>query len=420
MQVGYRPGRDDFAVRYAYDRRVDGGADPVTTHGLGLRWERQWTPRLSTAFDYARSWTVQRQSLATADLLGVTLGVRDVGVPGLNLSAGYRLQAPQDLGSGDLTHAVRLGVSYDVRRAFATPEAVVNLFGGRVGGEVRGTLYRDLNLSGTRDPDEPPLAGVTVEIGGARGVSGAQGQYQVRAPVGEHALSFLAGLPATVEALDPAAVRVTENGRAERDVAFAPVTAIEALVFHDVNRSGTLDPGEDPLPYTGVVLGGPVPRQAQAAARGTARLGGLPAGEYSLALDPARLPEGFTPTQPPQAVTLRPGERPAPLTLGAALPPREAVTTYTAGALAVFGRLLPGTAAPGTRVQVQLQTQGARDLRVEAFGQVLTPALEQGRAEVSLTVPAGTPPGSYDVVVTVSGEGGRRTTTLKLVVVAAR
>ncbi|MDL2345518.1 hypothetical protein QOL99_15370, partial [Deinococcus sp. MIMF12] len=82
--------------------------------------------------------------------------------------------------------------------------------------------------------------------------------------------------------------------------------------------------------------------------------------------------------------------------------------------------LSPGTAAPGTRVQLQVQTQGAREVRVEAFGQVLTPALEQGRAEVLLTVPAATPPGSHDVVVTVSGEGGSRTTTLKLVVVAAR
>ncbi|WP_104992337.1 hypothetical protein [Deinococcus sp. NW-56] len=420
LQVDYRPGRDDFAVRYVFERRVEGGADPLTTHGLGLRWERQWTPRLSTAFDYARTWTVQPQSLATADLLGVTLGVRDVGVSGLNLSAGYRLQAPQGLGSGNLTHGVRLGVSYDFRRAFATPDAVVNLFGGRIGGEVQGTLYRDVNLNGTRDPDEPPLAGVTVEIGGARGVSDAQGNYRVRAPVGDHALTFPAGLPATVEALETAGVKVTENGRAERNVAFAPVTALEALVFHDANRNGAVDPGEEPLPYLGVVLSGPVSRQSQADARGTARLGGLPAGQYTLALDPARLPEGYTPTQPAQAITLQPGERPAPLTLGAALPPREAVTTYTAGTLAVFGRLSPGTAAAGTRVRVQVQTQAARELRIEAFGQVLTPALDQGRAEAAFTVPAETAPGSYDVVVTVSGEGGSRTTALKLVVVAPR
>ncbi|MCP2015232.1 hypothetical protein L1280_002393 [Deinococcus sp. HSC-46F16] len=417
VQVDYRPGADDFAVRYVFERRAEGGADPVTTHGLGLRWERAWSPRLSTALDYGRTWTVQPQSLATADLLGISLGLRDVGVGGLNLSAGYRLQAPQGLGSGHLTHTVRLGVSYDFSRALATPQAVMNLFGGRIGGEVQGTLYRDLNLSGTRDPDEPPLAGVTVEIGGARSVSDAQGHYRVRAPVGEHALSFPAGLPATVEALETAGVKVTENGRAERDVAFAPVTALEALVFHDVNRNGAADPGEDPLPYLGVVLSGPVSRQSQADARGTARLGGLPAGRYSVALDPARLPEGFTPTQSAQSVTLQPGERPPALVLGAALPPREAVTTYTAGALAVFGRLSPGTAAAGTRVQVQVQTQGARGLRVEAFGQVLTPALTQGRAEAALAVPAGTAPGTYDIVVTVSGEGASRSTTLKLVVV---
>ncbi|WP_152550523.1 SdrD B-like domain-containing protein [Deinococcus sp. RL] len=416
-QLDYRPGADAFAVRFTLNRLSEGGAAPVTTTGLGLRWERQWTPRLTSAFEYGRTWTVQPQSVVTADLVGVTVGVRDLGLQGLNLSGSYRLEAPQGLGGGDLRHAVRLGVSYDLRRTFATPEAVVNFFGGRVGGEVTGVLYRDLDLNGQRGPDEPPLAGVTVEIGGARGVSDAAGRYRVRAPVGEHELKFPAGLPATVEALAVTRVKVTENGRLEENVAFAPVTRLEAVIFHDANRNGTQDPGENPLPYVGVVLSGPVSRQSQSDARGTVRLGGLPAGEYTLALDPTRLPEGYTPTGAAQTLALRPGEPvPAPA-LGAALPPREAVTTFVTGALAVFGRLTPSTASPGATLTVQVQTQNARSLRVEAFGQVLTPPLgAEGRTEVPLAVPPATPPGTYDVVVTAVGEGTSRSTTLKLVV----
>lgn len=415
-----------FAALYSFERRsgavpgapVGSPQDPSTTQTLGLSWERAWTDRIDTRLDFnhAEIWTGTERR--RPDQAALTFGIRDVALPGINVSAGYRVIAPNGLLAGALTQGVRVGVSYDFNRVIATPDFLVNAFGGRRGGEVRGVLYRDTNLNGKRDDGEAGLPGVTVRVGTATGVSDAQGRYSVRAPVGGFPLTFPTGLPATVEALSPQDVTVIENGRVEQDVAFAPVGNLEVLVFDDTNRNGTQDPGELPIPYAGVSLSGPAVRAVQADSRGYARLATLPPGVYTVALNPASLPEDYVPTSEAQRAELKLGERLPALTLGAARPPREAVTTYTGGSLAVLGRLSSGPSAPGDKVELTVQTQGARTLSVEVLGQTLSPALEGNRASLEFTVPAGTAPGTYDVKVTATGEGGSKVLILKLLVVA--
>ncbi|QLG13011.1 hypothetical protein HLB42_18970 (plasmid) [Deinococcus sp. D7000] len=415
-----------FAALYSFERRsglgtgapVGTAQDPATTQTLGLSWERTWTDRISSRLDFnhAEIWTSTGRR--RPDQAALTVGIRDVGLPGINVSAGYRVIAPNGLLTGSLTQGVRVGVSYNFNRVIATPDFLVNAFGGRRGGEVRGVLYRDTNLNGKRDDGEAGLSGVTVQVGGASAVSDAQGRYSVRAPVGGFPLTFPAGLPATVEALNPPDVTVIENGRVEQDVAFAPVGNLEVLVFDDTNRNGTPDPGELPIPYAGVSLSGPAVRAVQADSRGYARLGTLPPGVYTVALNPASLPEDYVPTTEVQRTELKIGERLPALALGAARPPRQAVTTYTGGALAVLGRLSSGPSAPGDKVELTVQTQGARTLSVEVLGQTLSPVLESNRASLEFTVPAGTAPGTYDVKVTATGDGGSKVLILKLLVVA--
>ncbi|MBB6015416.1 hypothetical protein [Deinococcus radiopugnans] len=415
-----------FAALYSFERRsgavqgapVGSPQDPSITQTLGLSWERAWTDRIDTRLDFnhAEIWTgTERRRPEQAAL---TFGVRDVGLPGISVSAGYRVIAPNSLLAGSLTQGVRVGVSYDFNRVIATPDFLVKTFGGRRGGEVRGMLYRDTNLNGKRDDGEAGLSGVTVRVDTATAVSDAQGRYSVRAPVGGFPLTFPSGLPATVEALDPPNVTVIENGRVEQDVAFAPVGNLEVLVFDDTNRNGTPDPGELPIPYAGVSLSGPAVRAVQADSRGYARLGTLPPGVYTVALNPASLPEDYVPTTEVQRTELKIGERLPALALGAARPPRQAVTTYTGGALAVLGRLSSGPSAPGDKVELTVQTQGARTLSVEVLGQTLSPVLESNRASLEFTVPAGTAPGTYDVKVTATGDGGSKVLILKLLVVA--
>ncbi|EYB69202.1 hypothetical protein DEIPH_ctg011orf0194 [Deinococcus phoenicis] len=415
-----------FAALYSYERRSGqalgagglGAGSVGVTHTLGLTWERTWTDRLSSRLDYSHAVLLTGEQRRSPDQLALTFSVQDVLLPGLKVSAGYRVFAPNGLLAGSLTQGVRVGVSYDFSRVVATPDFLVDTFGGRKGGEVRGLLYRDSNLNGRRDEGEPGLPGVTVRVGTASGVSDAQGRYSVRAPVGGYSLAFPAGLPATLEALEAPAVQVTENGRTDLNVAFSPVVNLEVLVFQDTNRNGTPDPGEAPIPYAGVALSGPVVRAVQADGRGYVRLGTLPPGSYMLALNPANLPEDYTPTGEAQRIELRAGERPPAVSLGAALPPRQAVTTYTGGALAVLGRLSPSTSAPGDPVQLTVQAQGARSLSVEVLGQTFTPALDGNRATLEFTVPAGTAPGTYDVNVSATGDGGNKTFTLKLLVIA--
>ena len=416
-----------FAALYSFERRsgpvpgtpAGSPQNPSTTQTLGLSWERAWTDRINTRLDinHAEIWTGTERR--RPDQAALTIGIRDVGLPGINVNTGYRVIAPNGLLAGSLTQGVRLGVSYDFNRVIATPDFLINAFGGRRGGEVRGVLYRDTNLNGKQDDGESGLPGVTVRVGSASTVSDVQGRYSVRAPLGRFPLTFPEGLPATVEALNPPEVVVAENSRSEQNVAFAPVGNLEVLVFDDTNRNGTPDPGEPPIPYGGVSLSGPAVRTVQADSRGYARLGTLPPGTYTVALNPASLPEDYIPTTEAKRAELTIGERLPPLALGAAMPPRQAVTTYTGGTLAVLGRLSSGPSTPGGKVVLTVQTQGARAVSVEVLGQTLNPALEGNRASLEFTVPTGTAPGSYDVKVTATGDGGSKVLILKLLVVAA-
>ncbi|GGO25870.1 SdrD B-like domain-containing protein [Deinococcus humi] len=417
-----------FAALYSFERRsgtvpgtpAGSPQDPSTTQTLGLSWERSWTDRINTRLDFnhAEIWTGSERR--RPDQAALTIGIRDVGLPGVNVSTGYRVIAPSGLLAGSLTQGVRVGVSYDLTRVIATPDFLVNTFGGRRGGEVRGVLYRDTNLNGKQDDGEAGLPGVTVRVGNASAVSDAQGRYSVRAPVGSFPLAFPSGLPATVEALDTPNVTVTENGRSEQNVAFAPVGNLEVLVFEDTNRNGSPDPGEQPIPYAGISLSGPAVRAVQADSRGYARLGTLPPGTYTVALNPVSLPEDYTATTEAKRAELKIGERLPALALGAAMPPRQSVTTYTGGTLAVLGRLSSGPSTPGAKVELTVQTQGARTVNVEVLGQTLTPKLEGNRASLEFTVPAGTVPGSYDVKVTAVGDGESKVLILKLLVMAGK
>lgn len=423
LSGSYLRQNNTFSAKYTLERR-SGGPQPFsdqTVHRAEGAWSRDWTPRVSTTFDYARSWNGAAPSGAFGgQSVGISVRVQDVFTPGLHLNAGYRLSGPVG-GAVGPTQTLTVGLQYSLAYRMATPNALVNAFGGRKGGAVRGLLFRDANLNGLPDAGEAGLSGVTVRLGSASAVSDAQGQYVLRVPVGRYTPSFTAGLPATLEALSVVAVEVKENGNLVNDIAFAPVANAELLIFNDLNLNGLRDEGEPPIPYASVeVMGAATPgagqpaRTVQADARGVARLSTLPEGSYTAALPASGLPDLFVPTSTPLKIEVKPGERLPGLVLGAALPPRKTVTTYNAGAVAVLGSLSDNDVAAGSQTTLNLQLIGVSQLTITAFGQEAVPALQGPKLTYALTVPAGTPSGSHDVVVHAKGATGEKTVILKI------
>jgi len=424
----------------SYSREIQ-TRNQLTSQQAEASWSRDWTPRLSTTLNYSRAWSNQAGSSQVAasapalglqpaagvqvgtqpgtQSLGISIGVQDVGLPGLRLSAGYRLTSP--IGALALSQALSVGLGYNLAYRVATPGTLVDLFGGRKGGKVHGVLFQDDNLDGVQDAGEAGLAGVQLQIGSVKTVTDARGAYQLQVPVGSYIPLFTAGLPATVEALNLKAVEVKENADIPTSLAFAPVAAANAVIFNDLDMDGVQGENEVALPYASVQLSGPVSRTVQADARGVARLSALPAGDYRLSLTPDGLPQGFEPSRPVWLLSIQPGQRVPDLHLGAARPARKIVTTYTAGTLTVRGGFpQDALVVPGSSVPLKLQLRGVEKVMVSAFGQQFTPKLTGTQLTQTIAVPPGTAPGVYDVTVVAYGDGGQKTFPFKLLVEAAQ
>lgn len=407
---------DSITAEYEYERLQ---ADAVsTTNSVQATWTHQWTPKIDTQVEYRRAWNSTLAGTTTPESAGVGVGVQDLLINGLYGQAGYYVRAPNGLLNGNLVSGVRLALGYDIAWALNTPKAVVNFFGGRKGGEIRGVLFRDDNFNNQRDPGEPGLDNVTVAAGDTRVKSAADGSYSIRLPTGSYQLTFPAGLPATIEPLNPETVDVKENGSAVQNVAFAPVVRSEVLVFQDENRDGQRQDEEGALPYAGVTFTGPVTRVAQADSRGYVRLSTLPPGHYVVRINPSALPEGYTPTTEGLEVDLVQGAATQPLALGAALPARQAITTFTASNIALIGTLNPATVVPGTKVQVNLRVLNATTVKIQAFDQTYTAAVQGGQATQEITVPSGLAAGTYDVTITATQGAQQKVTTLQLILMA--
>lgn len=404
--------RDKLSAAHTLERTT--GMNPGTLNITRVGWEHEWNQRLSSSVGYGHSALNTVNESSTRNFVSVGAAVRDLFTPGLSVGLNYTLGLEGQ--GGVRTSAVKVSVGYDLTRFVKTPDRVVNLFGGRIGGDIHGTLYRDENLNGQRDPAEPGLSGVTVRVNDTTVVSGPDGQYRLHVPVGRQKLTFPAGLPATLDALTPATVDVTENSNTALDLPFAPVGALETTIYVDGNRNGLRDPDEPALPYAVVSLSGGVNRSAQADSSGQVRVSSLPGGTYRLTLDAAGLPSGYTMTTPAQTVQVQAGTRQSAAPLGAALPVKEVVSTYTASNLATLASLSANVIPAGQTTTLRVRFQNAQSVTVTAFGQTWTPTITDNRIELPIPVPPGTTPGEYPVTITAKNASSERTSTVRLIV----
>lgn len=249
--------------------------------------------------------------------------------------------------------------------SFATPDAVVSLFGGRNAGTLAVRTYADRNGSGTRDPGE---VGVATEllVGGQALTTNAVGEASVLLRPGPYTVELGEGVLAqyVIPALPPVTVRLRESTVLE-----LPVREVATL------QGRVLDENGRPVVGAQVSVSGPGgTTQAVTDSSGAYRLSGLGFGTYQLAvsLDPALY-------LPPAPTALN-------LSREAALVNRDLRVTGTADVqgvtdneLAVQVRLPEDPRPPGAALPVTVEVApGVDTVTLEGLGAPLALRLEEG------------------------------------------
>jgi len=281
-----------------------------------------------------------------------------------------------------------LGV-VEVKGGFNTPEEVVQAFGGRATGVVEGQVFHDQNRDGQRNPGEPPLPGAKVRVGALETLADREGVYRLELYPGVYRLE-VGGLEASLALRRRLEVRVEKGQKASLDLPVETVVGLTGLVYLDVNKNGTWDEGEPPVPFARVVLLGQERRTTYADGQGVFLLDGLLPGRYSLGLDPESLPRFHEPAQPPLQMELAPGPLPR-VRLGVRETVREVIKTLTEESLSVYLEPLPSTLPPGAEVPLRARVQGRPDRVVAWVGEVPLPLekVEEDLYQGYLSVPQG-------------------------------
>lgn len=359
-----------------------GGAQDQSLYGVS--WSHLWPGSLQSRLFYE-----YRQQQEASQRLGLTLSQRNFLEPGLSLGATYALT----LQGGEARHDFGLSLAYAQALAFATPKEVVDLFGGRKGGEVAGRAFRDTNLNGRLDPGEEALSGLRVCLGNTCETTDAEGRYRLVVAPGEGSLLF-GNLPATLALVGEERVSVSLNARLEKDLPFAPATSLPVVVLDTDTGQG--------LAFAGVCAEGPVKRCTRADANGQALLGGLFRGTYRVYPDPRFLPQGYREEKAAQ-VQVEPGTPLAGVQVRVAPPKREIVVTYTADRLSLVATADPPSPLAGAEVEVKALVQGEAEAVWLELPTGRIPLQPQGENYYAARIRLTLPPGFHSLRVLAQG-----------------
>lgn len=394
-----------FAVEYDWERPRDPGGTSAWASQWEASWLHRWREDVASRLAYEREVSLGAGATRRDESVSLAVEVSDLAVTGLSLTGGYEVSSQTGLLTGltPLRHAILVRLGYTFSLPFDTPDPVVGLFGGRRGGAVSGTAYVDRDLDGQYDPNEAIVAGLELRLGGEAAVTDDAGRYEIRVPSGTHRWYFVGGTPTGTEAAMAPLLEVTEDSRQQVDLPFVPVSSLGVALFDDVDGDGLRSASEPGIAFGGVVVEGPVRRTIRVDGRGNATVTGLVPGAYTVAPDPSALPARYRVTTEPVSVTVREGERPSPVVVGAGAPPPERITTFAGDTLVMLARVDPSAAPAGADVTVQaLVTGNATDVVVEV--------LANGRADG----PAGEPTGVVMATVPMVNVGSRWAVVVRL------
>ncbi len=347
------------ALTYGYNLSVSSAA--FERHDISLGWTQAWDFGMLSTLSYGRFNQSNLVDVNTnGDSLSLGVAFRDVLLEGATLSLSWKWTSNSsifDTGAPS-AHQFSLGFGFNINTSISTPAPIVDLFGGRKSGELRGVAFVDKNLNGKFDANEPRLPRLQIRLGRDVATTNDQGVYSLRAQIGTFRLDFPEGLEAGFDLLGEREETVRLNETKERDLPFAPVVPLTVRLFDDENSNGRFDEGEPGIPYGGVRIEGPLVRTAKVDGDGIAVISGLVTGKYSVFPDGARLPEGYQVTTQIVEVNVQTPNEPAPVMIGAAIPPRVQELTYASGSLAVFAVSEAPQLPPGADWIIEALVQG--------------------------------------------------------------
>ncbi len=185
--------------------------------------------------------------------------------------------------------------------------------------EIVGVVYYDANRNGQRDPGEPGVEGVQIEIDDTVVfTTDAQGTVvATHFPPGTHTIVLNEeSLPDQYRLSDflgtPGVSEVTLSPGDSQTVEFGLVLQpgrILGMVFEDANENGVFNPGEAGIPELSIELQNGTIFRTKTDDLGDYVFGGLEPGAYTATLLPESLPANYRPTSDlAQSVIVLPGQ----------------------------------------------------------------------------------------------------------------
>ncbi len=161
-------------------------------------------------------------------------------------------------------------------------------------GRLEGFAFIDENENGVRDSGEPGVPGIILRLDGILVRTGSSGFFRSPALRPGTVLLEVQELPlGIVPAVGlPMAITLQAGEVRQVQIPLRQEALVSGLVFHDVNRSGELDAGEEGLADVRLVLIGRVSQEILTDIAGRFTFS-VPPGPYTLRVDASTLPKRF-------------------------------------------------------------------------------------------------------------------------------